>query len=96
MSATSGHLESKLRDSALMVLRRHGIAEDEVQLEANEPGKPPSCLIRGHRVRIHVDDISAAFHVRAGRWSGANADFPTTGSFLAAFEEALNDALSDR
>ena len=35
----SEKLEGKLRDSALMVLRRHGIAEDELQLEPNEPGK---------------------------------------------------------
>ena len=95
METRSERLESKLKDSALMVLRRFGIAEDELQLEDNEPGKPPSCLIRGHRVRIHVDEKSAAFTVRTGRWSGARVDFPTAGAFIAAFETALIDALSD-
>lgn len=85
-------LEPRLRESALMVARRHGVAEDELQLEMNEPGKPASCLIKGHRVRIHVDDRSAAFQVRAGRWSAARADYPTTGSFISAFEDALHAA----
>lgn len=89
-------LEPKLRDSAYMVLRRHGIAEDELQLEQNEPGKPVYSLIRGHRVRVHLDDRSATFSVRTGRWSGARADFPTTGAFIAAFETALHEALADR
>jgi hypothetical protein len=88
-------LEPRLRDSALIVLREHGIGEDDVQLERNEPGHPPSCLIRGHRVRVEVNDLSAAFKVHAGRWSGARADFPTTGAFIAAFEEALKDAFAD-
>ena len=95
METLSERLEPKLRDRALMVLRRHNIFEGDLQLEESEPGHPPSCLIRGHRVRIQTDDHSAAFKVRAGRWSGARADFPTTGAFLAAFEEALNEALSD-
>jgi hypothetical protein len=87
-------LEPKLRESALMVLRRHGIGEDDLRLEENEPGQPPSCLIRGHRVRVHVDDRAATLNVRTGRWSGARADYPTPGAFIAAFEEALHDALS--
>jgi hypothetical protein len=96
METTTERLEPKLRESALMVLRRHGIGEDDVRLEENEPGNPASCLIRGHRVRVHLDDRSAAFQVRAGRWSGARVDFPTAGSFIAAFEEALQDALTDQ
>ena len=88
-------LNARLRESALVVLREHGIGEDDLQLEANEPGDPPSCLIKGHRVRIEVNDGSAAFKVRAGRWSGATADFPTVGAFMAAFEEALKDAFKD-
>lgn len=96
MNASTERLEPKLRDAALMVLRSHGVAEDELQVEGNEPGKPASCLIRGHRVRIHVDDRSATFHVRSGRWSGARPDFVSTGAFIAAFEEALGDALSGR
>lgn len=87
-------LEPRLRESALIVLRRHHVAEDELQLEMNEPGRPVYCEIRGHRVRIHVDDLSASFAVRTGRWSGARKDFPTTGAFIAAFEEALNQALT--
>ncbi len=94
METSSQRLELKLKDSALMVLRRHGIGEDELQVEDNEPGKPPSCLIKGHRVRVHVDERSAAFKARSGRWSGACADFPTAGAFIAAFEEALQGALS--
>lgn len=96
METSSQRLELKLKDSALMVLRRHGIGEDELQLEDNEPGKPPSCLIRGHRVRVQVDERSAALKVHSGRWSGACADFPTVGAFVAAFEEALHGALSDQ
>lgn len=96
MSDPSERLEPKLRASALMVLRRHNIAEDDLQLEKNEPKDPPSCLIKGHRVRIHVDDGSAAFTVRAGRWRGARPDYVTTGAFIAAFEEALDHALAGR
>ncbi len=94
MEQTSERLEPKLRDSALMVLRRHHIAEDDLQVEANEPGKAIYCIIRGHRVRVQLDDRSVAFHVRGGRWSGSRVDYPTTGSFVAAFEEALHGALS--
>lgn len=94
MSPSGEPLLPRLRESALVLLRRHHIGEDDVRLEANEPGDPPSCLIRGHRVNVHVDDGSAAFRVKAGRWSGRRADFPTTGAFVAAFEEALNDALA--
>lgn len=95
MTISGERLESRLRETALIVLRRHDIGESDVQLEANEPHEPPSCLIRGHRVRVHVDEGSAAFRVRAGRWSGRRADYPTAGAFLAAFEEALHGALSD-
>lgn len=87
-------LEPRLRESALIILRRHGIGEDDLRLEPNEPHEPASCLIRGHRVRVEVNDDSVAFRAKAGRWSGRRADFPTAGAFVAAFEEALNDALS--
>jgi hypothetical protein len=95
MAALVERLEPKLRESALIILRQHGIAGDDLQFEPNEPGEPASCLIRGHRVRIEVNDGSAAFKVHAGRWSGARVDFPTTGAFIAAFEEALSDAFAD-
>ena len=87
-------LEPRLRESALIVLRRHHIGADDLQLEENEPHEPTFCLIRGHRVRVEVNEDSVAFRVMAGRWSGRRADYPTTGAFLAAFEEALNGALS--
>lgn len=89
-------LEPRLREAALVVLRRHGIDEADLQLESNEPHQPPSCLIRGHRVRVEVDDGSVTFRVMAGRWSGRRADYPTAGAFVAAFEEAMNGALSGR
>jgi hypothetical protein len=95
MAAPTERLEPRLRDSALIMLRRHGISEDDLQLESNEPGQPVSCMIRGHRVRIELNDQSAAFKVRVGRWSGARVDFPSAGAFIAAFEEALNDAFAD-
>ena len=95
METGSEPLEFRLKDSALVVLRRYHIGEDELQIEANEPGKPAFFLIRGHRVRVHVDERSAAFSVRTGRWSGARVDYPTAGAFIAAFEEALQEALSD-
>ncbi len=94
MSAAGERLEPRLRETALVILRRHHIGEGDLQLEVNEPHQPPSCLIRGHRVRVEVDDGSAAFRVMAGRWSGRRADFPTVGAFVAAFEEALHGALS--
>lgn len=94
MTSSGERLEPRLRETALIVLRRHHIGQDDLQLEENEPHEPPSCLIRGHRVNVHVDDGSAAFRVRSGRWSGRRADFPTAGAFLAAFEEALHRALS--
>ena len=95
MGNSSELLEPRLRESALIMLRRHGFSEGDLQLEANEPGQPSSCLIRGHRVRIQLDDLSAAFKVRAGRWSGARVDFPTAGAYIAAFEEALSGACAD-
>jgi hypothetical protein len=88
-------LEPRLRETALIILRRHHIGEDDLQLEPNEPHQPPYCLIRGHRVRVEVDDGSVAFRVHSGRWSGRRVDYPTAGAFVAAFEEALNGALSD-
>ncbi|MEQ1917722.1 MAG: hypothetical protein ABL955_00870 [Elusimicrobiota bacterium] len=94
MTTTTERLESRLRESALIMLRRHGFSEGDFQLEPNEAGQPPSCLIRAHRVRIQVDELSAAFKVRAGRWSGARVDFPTAGAYIASFEEALHDAFA--
>ena len=94
MTPSADSLEPRLRETALIMLRRHGIGEDDLQLEANEPHEPPSCLIRGHRVRVEVDAGSATFRVMAGRWSGRRTDYPTAGAFVAAFEEALNGALS--
>ena len=94
MTSSSERLEPRLRETALIILRGHSIGEDDLQFEANEPHEPPSCLIRGHRVRVQVDDGSVAFRVHAGRWSGRRADYPTAGAFVAAFEEALNGALS--
>lgn len=94
MTFSGERLEPRLRETALIVLRRHDIGENDLQLETNEPHEPPSCLIRGHRVRVHVDEGSASFRVRAGRWSGRRADYPTAGAFVAAFEEELHGALS--
>ena len=85
-------LLSRLSDSALVVLRRHGLGPDDLRLEPSEPKDPPSLLISGHRVRIQLDARSAAFKVMAGRWSGAREDYPTPGAFLAAFEDALEAA----
>lgn len=94
MTSTGERLESRLRETALILLRRHHIGESDLQFEANEPHEAPSCLIRGHRVRVEVNDDSAAFRVMSGRWSGRRADYPTAGAFVAAFEEALHGALS--
>ena len=94
MTSSTERLESRLRETALIILRRHHIGEDDLRFEENEPHEPPSCLIRGHRVHVHVDDGSAAFRVLSGRWSGRRADYPTAGAFIADFEEALNVALS--
>lgn len=93
-SERSERLEPRLREAALIILRRYDIGESDLQLEANEPHEPPSCLIRGHRVRLEINDESVSFRVLAGRWSGRRADFPTAGAFIAAFEEELNSALS--
>ncbi|MBI2386532.1 MAG: hypothetical protein HYV14_11020 [Elusimicrobia bacterium] len=94
MSSSGERLEPRLRETALIILRRHHIGEDDLKLEKNEPHEPPSCLISGHRVRVEVDDGSAAFRVMSGRWSGRRADYPTAGAFVAAFEEELDGALS--
>jgi hypothetical protein len=94
MTSSTERIESRLRETALIILRRHHIGEDDLQFEENEPHEPPSCLIRGHRVHVHVDEGSAALRVRSGRWSGRRADYPTAGAFIADFEEALDGALS--
>ncbi|MCM2304812.1 MAG: hypothetical protein NDJ72_08925 [Elusimicrobia bacterium] len=94
MKIADERLEPRLRETALIVLRRHHIGEDDLTLEKNEPHEPPSCLIKGHRVRVEVDDGSVAFRVMSGRWSGRRVDYPTAGAFVAAFEEELNGALS--
>ncbi len=94
MSTSGDRLEPQLRETALIILRRHHIGEDDLQLEKNEPHEPPSCLIRGHRVRVELDDGSVAFRVMSGRWSGRRVDYPTAGAFVAAFEEALDGALT--
>lgn len=96
MTPTSERLEPRLRETALILLRRHGIGEADLRFEANEPHEPPSCLIRGHRVRVEVDDGSVAFRVMSGRWSGRRVDYPTTGAFIADFEQALDGALTGR
>jgi hypothetical protein len=93
--AIGERLEPRLRETALIVLRRHSIGEDDVSLQENERHEPTSCLILGHRVRVQLDDDSATFRVRSGRWSGRRVDYPTAGAFVAAFEEALHGALSD-
>ena len=95
MNATGERLEPRLRETALIVLRRHHIGEDDLQLETNEPHEAPFCLIKGHRVNVQVDDGSVAFRVHSGRWSGRRGDYPTAGAFIAAFEEALHAALSN-
>jgi len=95
MKTADERLESRLRETALIILRRHHFGEDDLQLEKNEPHEPASCLIKGHRVRVEIDDGSVAFRVMSGRWSGRRADYPTAGAFVAAFEEELNGALSD-
>ena len=94
MSITGERLEPRLRETALIILRRHHIAEDDLQFEVNEPHQPPFCLIRGHRVRVEVNDDSVAFRAHSGKWSGRRKDYPTAGAFVAAFEEELNNALS--
>lgn len=94
MTVSGEGLDSRLRETALIVLRRHHVGEDELKFEENEPHEATSCLITGHRVRVYVDGESASFRARSGKWSGRRPDFPTAGAFLAAFEEALNDALS--
>ncbi len=94
MTISSERLEPRLRETALIILRRHHLGEDDVRLEVNEPHEPPSCLISGHRVRVEVNDESVAFRVLSGRWSGRRVDYPTAGAFVAAFEEALQAALA--
>lgn len=94
MPPIAERLEPRLREAALMMLRRHGLGESDLQLELNEPHEPPACVIRGHRVRVETTDDSVAFRVLAGRWSGRRADYPTAGAFVAAFEEALQGALA--
>jgi hypothetical protein len=86
---------ARLRESALTVLRRHHVAEDELTFETPKED-PSACVIKGHRIRIHVDERRADFSVRQGRWSGARQDYPSSGSFVSAFEDALDRAISDR
>lgn len=92
--APEERLEPRLRAAALVILRRHGIAEDELQFDFAKPGAAAACVITGHRIRIHVDDKRADFQARGGRWSGARRDFPSAGALVAALEEALHRALS--
>lgn len=96
MTTAAERLEPRLRETALIILRRHDIGEGDLKLEMNEPHEAPSCLITGHRVRVHVDESSASFRVMSGRWSGRRVDYPTAGAFVAAFEEELNGALEGR
>ncbi|MBI4346683.1 MAG: hypothetical protein HY553_07490 [Elusimicrobia bacterium] len=96
MEQATERLEPRLRASALLVLRDHHVSADELSLELAKPGRAASSVISGHRIRIHLDDASATLVVRAGRWSGRRADFPSAGAFVAAFEAALSGALSDR
>lgn len=84
----------KLRDSALLILRRYGTSDEELLVEESEPGKPPYCELRGHRVKVHVDDFSATFLVKGGRWAGSRQDYPSAGAFVADFEENLAKAMS--
>jgi len=93
---SEGPLQTKLRESALVVLRRHGVSEEELQFHGPKPGAPAFCEISGHRIRIHLDEERATFHARGGRWSAGRADYPSTGSFVADFEEQLDRALSGR
>lgn len=87
-------LEPKLREAALVVLRRYGCSEEELELEVNKPGFPAYCEMRAYRIKIHVDDGSANFLVRGGRWSGQRSAYPSTGSFIADFEAQLGRAMT--
>ena len=87
-------LEAKLRESALTVLRRYGVSEEELQADASKPGAPPYYEWRGHRIKVHVDASSATFLVKGGRWTARREDFPSAGSFLAEFETQLARAIS--
>jgi hypothetical protein len=87
-------LEPRLRASAFVVLRRHGTSDDDLRLDLNEPGKPTLCEILGHRIKISLNDTSAAFLVRGGRWSGRVQDYPSAGSFIADFEAMLERAMT--
>ncbi|MBI5201759.1 MAG: hypothetical protein HY925_09260 [Elusimicrobia bacterium] len=89
-------LEPRLRASALMVLRDHGVGADDLVVDLGKPRSAPASLITGHRIRIQLDDRSATFRVLAGRWSGLRADYPTAGAFVAALEKELGSALSGR
>lgn len=95
MTGPEERLSPRLRESALMVLRRSGVGEDELTLETPKED-PRACLIKGHRIRIHVDDARADFQARGGRWAGARRDYPSTGAFVADFEDQLHRALSGR
>ncbi len=92
---TEASLEPKLLDAALAVLRRHGVAEDELAVETpDKPNVPHFTQMRAHRIRVHVDAHTATFEVRGSRWSGARPDYPSAGAFVAALESELHRALS--
>ena len=88
-------LAPRLRSSALTVLRRHQVSDENLVIEVPKENSQ-ACEIRGHRIRIHLDDQRADFSVRSGRWGAASSDYPSVGAFLSEFEAALDRAISDR
>ncbi len=96
LDLAQGSLQARLREAALVALRRHGKAEEELEFKGPKPGAPQFCEICGHRIRIHLDEATATFRVLGGLWSGARADYPSTGAFVADFEAQLDRALSGR
>jgi hypothetical protein len=89
-------LQPRLRESALMILLRHGTGEHELAFEVNEPGQPEYLELAAHRIKIQLNASSAAFLVKGGRWSGDRRDYPSAGAFVAEFEDRLNRALAGR
>lgn len=96
MAESSERLKSRLRASALTVLLRHGVQEDELRVDESAPEAPAHCELSAHRIRIHLTDRSASFQARGGRWSGERKDYPSDGALVATFEEELHRALSGR